>query len=45
MSTMNTPDVIVTITPQAGSEVQKFMEAENVAPTDGGLRVIGRAHV
>lgn len=39
MSTMNTPDVIVTITPQAGSEVQKFMEAENVAPTDGGLRV------
>ncbi len=39
MSTMNTPDVIVTITPNAGAEVQKFMQAENVTPEVGGLRV------
>lgn len=39
MSTMNAPEVLVTITPAAGAEVQKFMQAENVAPEVGGLRV------
>lgn len=39
MSTMNAPEVAVTITPAAHAEVQKFMAAENVAPEVGGLRV------
>ena len=39
MSTMNAPEVAVTITPAATVEVQKFMSAENVAPEVGGLRV------
>lgn len=39
MSTMNAPEVLVTITPAAGAEVQKFMQAENVTPEAGGLRV------
>jgi iron-sulfur cluster assembly accessory protein len=39
MSTMNAPEVAVTITSAAASEVQKFMVAENVAPEVGGLRV------
>lgn len=39
MSTMNTPEVAVTITPAAGIEVHKFMTTENVAPEVGGLRV------
>jgi iron-sulfur cluster assembly accessory protein len=39
MSTMNAPEVLVTITPAAGAEVGKFMQAENVAPEVGGLRV------
>lgn len=39
MSTMNAPEVAVTITPAANTEVQKFMVAENVAPEVGGLRV------
>ena len=39
MSTMNAPEVAVTITPAASVEVQKFMSAENVAPEVGGLRV------
>ncbi len=39
MSTMNAPEVAVTITPAANAEVQKFMVAENVAPEVGGLRV------
>jgi iron-sulfur cluster assembly protein len=29
----------MTITPAAGVEVKKFMEAENVSPAEGGLRV------
>ena len=37
MSTMNTPEVAVTITSAATTEVQKFMSAENVAPEVGGL--------
>lgn len=39
MSTMNAPEVAVTITAAATTEVQKFMVAENVAPEVGGLRV------
>jgi len=39
MSTMNAPEVLVSITPAATTEVQKFMVAENVAPEVGGLRV------
>lgn len=39
MSTMNTPEVAVTITSSAATEVHKFMTAENVAPEVGGLRV------
>ena len=39
MSTMNAPEVAVTITPAANTEVHKFMVAENVAPEVGGLRV------
>ncbi|MEY4007136.1 MAG: hypothetical protein RLZZ467_152, partial [Gemmatimonadota bacterium] len=39
MSTMNAPEVLVSITPAAMTEVQKFMVAENVAPEVGGLRV------
>lgn len=39
MSTMNAPETMVTITPAATTEVQKFMAAENVAPEVGGLRV------
>ena len=39
MSTMNAPEVMVTITTAAAAEVQKFMVAENVAPEVGGLRV------
>ncbi len=39
MSTMNSPEVMVTVTAAAGAEVQKFMQAENVAPEVGGLRV------
>ncbi len=39
MSTMNAPEVAVTITAAANTEVQKFMAAENVAPEVGGLRV------
>ncbi|MBX7119966.1 MAG: iron-sulfur cluster insertion protein ErpA [Gemmatimonadaceae bacterium] len=36
---MNTPEVAVTITSAAATEVKKFMSAENVAPEVGGLRV------
>jgi iron-sulfur cluster assembly protein len=39
MSTMNAPEVAVTITSAAAVEVQKFMTAESVAPEVGGLRV------
>lgn len=39
MSTMQTPDVILTVSAAATAEVKKFMEAENVQPTEGGLRV------
>jgi iron-sulfur cluster assembly accessory protein len=39
MSTMQTPDVLLTISPAAAVEVKKFLEAETVDPTIGGLRV------
>ncbi|MFM8791867.1 MAG: HesB/IscA family protein [Solirubrobacterales bacterium] len=39
MSTMNAPEVMVTITTAAAAEVAKFMVAETVAPEVGGLRV------
>jgi iron-sulfur cluster assembly accessory protein len=39
MSTMNTPDVVLTITPVASTEVLKFMQQEGVDPAVGGLRV------
>ena len=37
MSTMNQPEVMVTITPVATAEVKKFMQAENVDPAKGGI--------
>ena len=39
MSTIQQPDVLVTVTPVASAEVKKFMDAENVDPARGGLRV------
>ena len=39
MSTMNQPEVMVTITPVAATEVKKFMDQEGVDPAKGGLRV------
>ena len=39
MSTMQEPEVMVSITPVAAVEVLKFMEAEGVTPELGGLRV------
>jgi iron-sulfur cluster assembly accessory protein len=39
MSTAQQPDVLLTVTPVAGTEVKRFMEAEGVSPETGGLRV------
>ena len=39
MSTMQQPDVALTITEVAATEVKKFMEQEGVAADQGGLRV------
>lgn len=39
MSTIQQPDVMVTVTSGASVEVKKFMDAENVDPAKGGLRV------
>ena len=39
MSTTNTPEVLLTLTPGAGVEVKKFMAQEGVDPAVGGLRV------
>jgi len=39
MSTMQTPDVLLSISPAATVEVKKFLDAESVDPTIGGLRV------
>ena len=39
MSTMNQPEVALTVTPGAAAEVKKFMDAEGVGYDVGGLRV------
>ncbi len=39
MSTHVQPEVSVVVTPVAAVEVKRFMEAENVSPDVGGLRV------
>src|SRR5687767_14271834 len=39
VSTTNQPEVLMTVTPVAGTEVMKFMEQEGVDPAVGGLRV------
>ncbi len=39
MSTMQQPDVMVTVTDAATVEVKKFMDAEGVPHDQGGLRV------
>jgi iron-sulfur cluster assembly accessory protein len=39
MSTMNQPELMVTVTDGAATEVRKFMDAEGVDPAKGGLRV------
>lgn len=39
MSTNVQPEIVVTVTPVAAAEVKRFMDAENVSPEVGGLRV------
>jgi len=39
MSTIQQPEIAVVITAMAGAEVKKFMDAEGVDPSKGGLRV------
>ena len=39
MSTAQQPEIAMTITGNAAVEVKKFMEAENVDPAIGGLRI------
>ena len=39
MSTMQQPDVMVTVTEVAAAEVKKFMDSEGVPYDQGGLRV------
>lgn len=39
MSTMNTPEIALSISTTASAEVKKFMAAEGVSPDMGGLRV------
>jgi iron-sulfur cluster assembly protein len=39
VSTINQPEVLMTVTPVAGAEVKKFMTQEGVDPAIGGLRV------
>ena len=39
MSTMNTPEIALSISDNASAEVKKFMAAEGVSPDVGGLRV------
>ena len=39
MSVSSQPEVGIAVTPQAGVEVKKFMDAEGVSPEVGGLRV------
>jgi iron-sulfur cluster assembly accessory protein len=39
MSVTSQPEIALTITPVASTEVKRFMETEGVTPEDGGLRV------
>jgi iron-sulfur cluster assembly accessory protein len=39
MGAVHEPAILVTVTPQAATEVRRFMEAEGVTPEAGGLRV------
>jgi len=39
VSTLQQPEVLVTVTPSAAAEVKKFMDAESVPADVGGLRV------
>src|SRR5919107_4539910 len=39
MSVSSQPEVDLTVTPNAGVEVKKFMDAEGVTGEEGGLRV------
>jgi iron-sulfur cluster assembly protein len=39
MSTIQQPEITMTVTPVAATEVKRFMEAEGVDPAKGGLRV------
>src|SRR6476469_10096797 len=39
MSVSSQPEIDLTITPNAGVEVKKFMEVEGVTAAEGGLRV------
>jgi iron-sulfur cluster assembly protein len=39
VSTTQQPEVAVTVTAGAGTEVKRFMDAEGVSPEVGGLRV------
>ncbi len=39
MSVSSEPEIDLTITPNAGVEVKRFMDTEGVSPDEGGLRV------
>jgi iron-sulfur cluster assembly accessory protein len=39
MSTIQQPEVLISVTPVAAVEVKRFMDAEGVATDKGGLRV------
>src|SRR5512132_4723703 len=39
MSVSSQPEIDLTVTPNAGVEVKKFMDAEGVTAEEGGLRV------
>src|SRR6266566_2070218 len=39
MSVSSQPEIELTVTPNAGVEVKKFMDAEGVTAEEGGLRV------
>src|SRR3954464_14172296 len=39
MSVSSQPEIDLTVTPNAGVEVKKFMDAEGVTAAEGGLRV------
>ncbi len=39
MAVSSQPEILLTITPAAAVEVNKFMEMEKVSPGEGGLRV------